>query len=166
MNGTARILKWRITALPAVIAGLALLTACAGIPAPPARSASAFTQCMRIHGEPHWPAISPSGRYDESHIRINAPQHSRALAACSILLPLRAKIVETAAQRAATMVQLRKFARCMHAHGYARFPEPGPARAKGPITDSGTFRSKPFFLDTMRACGALRYHGGWWIPGT
>lgn len=168
--------KWRVGFLAATMTGIALLAAACGASshAPPAGgdpttydNALAFARCMRTHGEPGWPDPTRQGNFNESQIDISSPRYMRSSIACAFLRPAKIKILESVAQQSEVRKRLLSFARCMHSHGYSNFL--GLNHSKGGRSSSahpGVDTSAPFFRSAMKACGAVRYPGGWWVSGT
>jgi hypothetical protein len=145
--------------LTIAVAGIALLAAaCGGSSSTSAQSPAtrqniiAFTQCMRSHGEPNWPAPTGQRKIDVSHIDVASPRYARTSAACAILKPAGIKIQESAAQQRAASARQAKFTACLHSHGVT----PG---SYGPSPSSPRFRT------VMKACGAVSLNGTWWVSG-
>lgn len=141
------------------VAGIALLTAaCGGSSSPSAQSPAtrqnliAFTQCMRSHGEPDWPAPNSQRKVDVSHINVASPRYAKTSAACAVLKPAGIKIKESATQQREASARQAKFTACLRSHGIT----PG---GYGPNPSSPRFRS------VMKTCGAVSYNGTWWVSG-
>jgi hypothetical protein len=139
-------------------AALALLAACSGSPSsagsggsPNAgRSASspsalAYSQCVRSHGVPDFPDPPSSGGIPKGSAQefgVSSTQYQAAQTACQDLFPATGgsiQLCETTGDCPQAVVQqalnvMRKYARCIRAHGVPNFPDP--------TTDS---QGRPFF---------------------
>jgi hypothetical protein len=181
MNGTGeaggrprRVWFWRAGALPAAVAGIALLAAACGGPstsAPPSgrslyASALAFTQCMRSHGEPGYPdpTVEPGNAVafkitPGSGINARSAQYRLAHEACAKLLAGRTGLPPALAEKASSA--LLRYATCMRSHGVANFPDP-VSNGKGfsfPAV-SGVHPHSKQFQSAQQACQAFLPAGG------
>jgi hypothetical protein len=102
--------------------------------ASPPKTAFAFVNCLRTHGEPNMPepTISGGGGNDESvHVAVgpstgvdpNSPQFTRAFDACRHLLP-NGGVPKQNPISPADRADYLKAAACMRSHGVAGFPDP------------------------------------------
>jgi len=119
----------------AVLAGLAIFaSACGGSAGstPPSSGASryskalAYAQCMRSHGIPNFPNPTSSGQFliqnKNNSMDQSSPQFISANKACQKLLPNGGQL--TQAQQAQQQADALKFAQCIRAHGFPKFPDP------------------------------------------
>ena len=138
----------RTTAALVVIAALALLAAaCSGSPsatgtggAPNAGGAAtgqsantqkavAFSECVRARGVPDWPDPASSGEIPKKtaqQLGVSISRLQTALDACQHLLPSTGNIDDNPAELNRWWSQMLHFARCMHSHGVANWPDPSP----------------------------------------
>jgi hypothetical protein len=121
-------------------AGLVLLAACAGAPAPagpapagPAGSpAVAFSRCMRAHGVPDFPDPARGGgvpKVTPQQAGVSNARFQAAQRACARLLR------PSPAQAPRIMAGLLGFARCMRSHGLPTWPDPATDRSGQPVFD-------------------------------
>jgi hypothetical protein len=140
------------------VAALALLAACGGSPSSAGSggssnaggstsspSAVAYSQCMRSHGVPDFPDPPSSGEVPKGSAQefgVSSSQYQAAETACQNLYPTNGGSIqqcEMTGDCPQAVVQealnvMRKYARCMRAHGVRNFPDP--------TTDS---QGRPFF---------------------
>jgi hypothetical protein len=143
-------------------AGLALLAACGGPPAPAGAggtsaagspSAVGYSHCMRAHGVPGFP--DPAGRGGVPKVTprqagVSNARFQAAQQACARLLQ------PSQAQLPRIMTGLLSFARCMRAHGIPNWPDPATDRSGQPVFDiSGIDPDSPRVSNTADACTHL-----------
>jgi hypothetical protein len=140
------------------IAALALLAACSGSPSSAGSggssnagasasspSAVAYSQCMRSHGVPDFPDPPSSGEVPKGSAQefgVSSSRYQAAQTACQNLYPnsggsiqeceMTGDCPQAVVQQALNV--MRKYARCMRAHGVPNWPDP--------TTDS---EGRPFF---------------------
>ena len=129
-------------------AGLALLAACGGPPAPAGAggtpstggspSAVAYSRCMRSHGVPGFPDPAGNGAIPKTSAQalgVSGSRFQAAQRACQPLLPAATSPPQQAQQclqagvcpQALVQQMLtadRSFARCMRSHGVPNWPDP------------------------------------------
>jgi hypothetical protein len=157
-------------AAASALAGLALLAAGCGSPAPRAAGAGttaaaadasgvAFSVCMRAHGVPGFPdpsggkVVIPPG----SGIDPDSPAFRAAAYACRCLSPKAGK-PGSPAQQAKAAGQALRFAACMRANGVPDYPDPTVSAAGialGNGRPSRVDRSSPAFRAARKACAHL-----------
>jgi hypothetical protein len=163
----------RASGLAVGVAAIALLAAACGSSsssaAPAGSAASAgksiyqqavsFTQCMRSHGEPAYPA--PTQKADgavafkitpASRISTNSSQYQSAYKACQQLLPT-GRMGAPSALVQQEMSTLLKHSQCMRSHGITNFPDPvsnGKGISIPPM--SGVDPSSQQFQSAQQAC--------------
>jgi hypothetical protein len=170
----------RIAFAVIAVAGLALLaTACGGSPgshmaqlgstttpsnsssnvsaaSPQQTGALAFAACMRSHRVPNWPDPESNGRFDKTKL---APQQlgaspskvQAAQTACQHLLPTLGSAM-TPAQFQQMGAEALKFSRCIQAHGFPNYPDPGSdGREPDPAT-VGIDQGSPQWQAAHKAC--------------
>lgn len=160
LNPTARV------AAIAAAAGLALLAAACGSGSASTASAdaaasgpsgSAFTQCMRTHGVPDYPAPQSNGQLPKiasgQQVGVSDSALRSAQTACQSLWPYQAL---TPAQRRQQLSEYVTFARCMRASGYPDFPDPvssgGQVMFTISVSRDGFDPHSPQVLAKARAC--------------
>jgi hypothetical protein len=93
-----------------------------------------YTDCMRSHGVPDYPAPDSSGQLPKitpsnvQQLGISLTRFNTAQTACGKFWPYQPP---TAAQAQQELADYLKFARCMRAHGLPGFPDP-TAETGGP----------------------------------
>jgi len=103
-----------------------------------ASAAVKYSDCMRSHGVPKFPDLTPGGgplglQLARSGINLNAPAYQTASSACQKLMP--AAKAAVGPTFAATKAQMVALAKCMRAHGLKTFPDPRTSTAtSGPGT--------------------------------
>jgi hypothetical protein len=164
----------RAGALPAAVASIALLAAACGgssTSAPPAGGslyarALAFTQCMRLHGEPGYPdpTMEPGNAVafkitPGDGINARSGQYRLAHEACAKLLTGRTGLPPGLAEKASSA--MLRYATCMRSHGVDNFPDP-VTNGKGisfPAV-SGVDPHSRQFQSAQQACGQFLPAGG------
>jgi hypothetical protein len=137
-------------------AGLALLAACGGPPAPAGAggttqtpSAVGYSHCMRAHGVPGFPDPASNGAIPKTSAQTLGVSDSRfqaAQSACQHLLPAATSSQQQAQQcmqadlcpQALVQQMLtadRAFARCMRSHGVPTWPDPTVDAEGRPVFD-------------------------------
>jgi hypothetical protein len=160
----------RAGALPAVLAGIALLAAaCAGGGSSDAgesnyQKAVAYAQCMRAHGEPGYPDPQSNGGFiiNGRKDHLNGALMNSANKACQHLLPPSKPL--TAAQQRTLTNQALKYVACMRSHGIPDMPDPvvnanGIQMSIGGPGGKGPAPGSPVLKAAMEACHKL-------LPGT
>jgi hypothetical protein len=103
-----------------------------------ATSSVAYSACMRSHGVPNFPDPGDLGgvpKGDAQHFGVSDSQLQAAQQSCQSLLPTSGSLKDLAAQCSfagdcpPALVQqmenaMLKFAQCMRAHGFPKFPDP------------------------------------------
>ena len=97
-----------------------------------ASAAVKYSDCMRSHGVPNFPDLTPSGgpfgrQLARSRINLNAPAYQTASSDCQKLMP--AAKAAVGPTFAATKAQMVALAKCMRAHGLKTFPDPTTSTA-------------------------------------
>jgi len=129
-------------------AAIGLLAACSGSPSLAGSSGSpnaggsasspsavAYSQCMRSHGVPNFPDPPSTGGIPKGSAQefgVTSSQYQAAETACRHLFPATGgsiQLCETTGDCPQAVVQqaltvMRKYARCMRAHGVPNFPDP------------------------------------------
>jgi hypothetical protein len=141
-------------------AGLALLAACSGPPAPAGAggatqtpSAVGYSHCMRAHGVPGFPDPAGSGgvpKVTPQQAGVSNARFQAAQRACARLLqPAQAQLPQIT-------TGLLNFARCMRAHGIPNWPDPTTDRSGQPVFDiPGIDPDSPRVSNTADACTHL-----------
>jgi hypothetical protein len=128
----ARLWAWLRPAAYVAVTGAALLAAACGgsTPggAPPAggpaagRSALAYAQCMRSHGEPGFPDPSGNGTFANlGPVNVHSARYLSASKTCGHLLP---SYQVSAAQRKQDLTRALEFAACVRSHGVPSYRDP------------------------------------------
>lgn len=124
-----------------------------------ARSALAFSQCVRSHGVPDFPDPPPSfqGKFPGSSPQQLGVSQSRirvAVAACQHLLPA---VPGQAPLTAQDQQDYLRAAACMRAHGITVFPDPvfSGGGVSFPSPPSGVDTSSPRFTRARQICQRL-----------
>jgi hypothetical protein len=128
----------RVIAAAAAAALTLLAAACGGSPstasADAAASAStgvAFTQCMRSHGIPDYPAPGSDGQMQKitsgQQVGVSDSVLQSGRAACQSLWPYQDL---TQAQQQRELTEDLKFAQCMRARGLPKFPDPTASQGR------------------------------------
>jgi hypothetical protein len=142
-------------------AGLALLAACSGPPAPAGAGgtptagsppAVAYSRCMRAHGVPEFPDPARGGvpKVTPRQAGVSDARFRAAQRACARLLqPSRAQVPQI-------MTGLLSFARCMRSRGIPDWPDPVTDRGGQPVFDiPGIDPGSPRVSSTAGACTHL-----------
>jgi len=139
----------RLLAAPALIAMVALISAC-GSSAPAASDSGSgggsttttlekgvrFAQCMRHNGVTDFPDPSGSGGFtidaiaNGSSVNTTSPTFTQAMSACRNLEPAGFEGDTRSAQQQTAAL---RFAQCMRANGVSDFPDPAPGQ---PLIDT------------------------------
>jgi hypothetical protein len=168
MNGMRR------AAVPAALAGIALLAgACGGGSHPAnatggsgqltARSVDVYAACIRSHGVPGF-YFSRAGNSNSNPNGLtiqlgpwtaqdpNSPQFQTASKACNHLFPGGAPAPVTQQQKE----RLLQFAACMRVHGYPSYPDPQFPASGGIMQQQppGVDLNSPHFQAAMKTCNA------------
>jgi hypothetical protein len=164
--------KSRIAAASLVAAGVLLAAGCgastSSTKAPDAGgsanspSPARYTDCMRSHGVPDYPAPDSSGQLPKitpsnvQQLGISLSRFNTAQTACGKFWPYQAP---TAAQARQELADYLKFARCMRTHGLPGFPDPA-AESGGPrflisISKDGFNPRSAGVLAKAHECGHL-----------
>jgi hypothetical protein len=128
----------RVIAATAAVGLTLLAAACGSSPstasADAASSAStgvAFTQCMRSHGIPDYPAPQSGGQMQKitsgQQVGVSDSVLQSAEAACQSLWPYQAL---TQPQQQQELTEYLKFAQCMRAQGLPKFPDPTASQGR------------------------------------
>jgi hypothetical protein len=178
-DGTGSRLGWRprrataLAATAAALAGTLLLAACGGAShssgsgQPTAKQAAAFAQCMRGHGLTNFYPVNPQSVSNTSTPVFalagqeftgvgspGSPQLQSAFRACKHLFPGSSRLPPATSQQ--QIDSLVKSAQCMHAHGFASYPEPDVqnGRVLTQPLPSSIDTSSPQFQAAAKACNA------------
>ena len=174
----------RGTAAIIAAAALALLAACGGSPSSAGSggssnavsasspSAVAYSQCMRSHGVPDFPDPPSSGEVPKGSAQefgVSSSQYQAAQTACQNLYPstggsiqqceMTGDCPQALVQQALTV--MRKYARCMRAHGVPNFPDPTIGSQGRPFFDVSSvgitlqYTHSSFFDAKDRECERL-----------
>lgn len=151
-GGRRRRLWPQLAAVPAVAAGLVLLTAACGSSTSSSTSAShasaasvpaglAFAQCMRAHGLSNFPDPNADGQEPSSAKTVvtGNPRFPAAYGACRYIVRSDEAAVQQADQR-----EYVSFAGCMRTHGVPEFPDPITQSNGDPV-----FNLSPVGLDVQ-----------------
>jgi hypothetical protein len=116
---------------------------------------------MRSHGLPNFPAPSSPQEFKQS-IGASAegsPTSRSAQTACQHLLPGGGPPSQTTAQRHAQTVAALAFARCLHSHGFANFPDPtsGGQITHEMLATAGINIHQPALLQAADACVSVTH---------
>ena len=182
-------------AIIAAAAALVLLAACGGSPPPasaghptttataaatgsaPARSAVAFSQCMRAHGLPDYPDPNPDGTLPKTSAQllgVSSSVYGTAESTCQHLLPATGGALTASSLRQCylagvcpqSLVQQaltagRAFARCMRSHGVPYWPDPSLDAQGRPLFNINVPRPPPQQVTNAgNECGRLDPAGG------
>ncbi len=173
----------RMKPVPMLIAaaGLVLLAACTGAPAPAGApttgppSAVAYSRCLRAHGVPGFPDPAGTGALPKTtaqQLGVSDSRFQAAQSACQPLLPAATSSRQQAQQclqagvcPQALVQQLltadRAFARCMRTHGVPGWPDPSLDAGGRPVFNlvpAGITHSQthsPPVSGKIAACGRL-----------
>ena len=174
----------RCTAAVIGIAALALLAACSGTPSSAGSgssnvggsagspSAVAYSQCMRSHGVPDFPDPPSSGEVPKGSAQefgVSSSRYQAAQTACQNLYPTTGGSIQqcemtgdcpqAVVQQALTV--MRKYARCVRAHGVPNFPDPTIGSQGRPFFDVSSvgitlqYTHSSFFDAKDRECERL-----------
>ncbi len=105
----------------------------------------AYSACMRSHGEPKFPDPNAQGQVKQqliaSGIDVNSPQYQAAETACRSKLPNGGSM--TPAQLQQMRTEALRFSRCIRAHGFPNYPDPGSDGREPDPTSVGIDDSSP-----------------------
>ena len=168
----------RMAGLAAAGAGIAVLVAACGGGSPPAGSGASsspdaaaevnsYAQCLRAHGQPNVSVSSDPGSSPAASTVMTfhgfvieganpaLPQVQAAMRACQHVLP-HSSPPPTAALHQQFLRALRS-SRCMRAHGYPNWPDPGVVNGfvahPYPGPGSGFDTQSPQFQAAAKTCG-------------
>jgi hypothetical protein len=152
-------------ALPAAVAGVALLAAaCGGSSAASGstvyQKAVAYAQCMRSNGEPDFPDPDSQGNFDRTLANRSlfaGAQFQAASKPCQRLLP--PSPPETAAEQQREYQKALKFAACMRTHGFPSFPDPTPIPYVGFDRPPGIDVNSTQFQSARQTCHTISGFG-------
>ena len=121
----------------------------------PAGTGTAFSSCMRSHGEPNFPDPNGQGVISFSAadgVDPGSSQFQSAQQACQKLLP---NIVPSPAQQAQMKTKMLAYSACMRSHGLPNFPD--PTFSSGHVSlairsGTGIDPSSPQFQAAQSAC--------------
>ncbi|MCU1490765.1 MAG: hypothetical protein JWM85_2170 [Acidimicrobiaceae bacterium] len=121
--------------------------------------AVAYAQCIRSHGVPTFPDPDSQGNFrfgPQQHLPARgSPTFVSADKSCQHLLPNNGQ--PTAAQLAQDLARALRYARCMRAHGIAKFAD--PVERGGGVTLSlggtGLKPNSPVMVRAQQACRGL-----------
>jgi hypothetical protein len=89
----------------------------------------AYSTCMRAHGEPKFPDPNAQGQVKQqlraSGIDVSSALYQVADAACHSKLPNGGSSTMTPAQLQRMKAVALTFSRCIRAHGFPSYPDPG-----------------------------------------
>jgi hypothetical protein len=113
---------------------------------------TAFSACMRSHGLPNFPDPDSNGRFDAAGIDQGSPAFRAANSACRALNPKHPVHEQTRGQLEQQLPQLLAFAKCMRAHGVAKFGDPEISPNGHSIAYPVVDTSSPAFAPAAAAC--------------
>lgn len=147
-----------------LIGGLALLTAGCGSSSstggstklPPANSQMlAYSECMRSRGEPKFPDPNAQGQVKQqlrgSGIDVNSSRYQAGDAACRSKLPNGGSGM-TPAQFQQMKAEALRFSRCIQAHGFPNYPDPGSDGREPDPASVGIDQDSPRWQAAHKAC--------------
>ena len=152
----------RVRAAIIATAGLALLaTACGGSTRSHGAQhgstrALAFSGCMRSHGVSKYPDPTSSGQIPKrlaaaAAQEVSSPQLQTAAKACQHLMPDGGSGM-TSAQVQQMRAQAMRFSRCIRAHGFRNYPDPGSDGREPEPASVGISDGTPQFQAALKAC--------------
>jgi hypothetical protein len=125
---------------------------------------AAYAACMRSHGVPMFPDPNSKGHLSSSSLpNVNSPQYRKAQQACRTLLP-HGLTMQGGSLTPQQQAALLKYARCMRAHGVAKFADP----TSSGLSLSGVDPNSPRFQAAQNACRSAlpnRGHGNFQSVG-
>jgi hypothetical protein len=147
----------------AILAGalVLLLAACGGASTTKngaARTALAFSRCMRTNGVPRYPDPGNSGQLVKEsllQLGVSGAQFQAAESACRRLLPNGGSPPSAAQVRQVRELSLQ-FSRCVRAHGLPDFPDPDSTGRIPDPASVGVDQGAPKFEAANSACGRYR----------
>jgi hypothetical protein len=150
----------------AVLGSLTLLLAAgcggsshAGEPKSPRSGSSqmlAYSACMRAHGELKFPDPNAQGQVKQqlraSGIDVSSPRFQAADSACRSKLPNGGNSTMTPAQLQQMKAVALKFSRCIRAHGFPNYPDPGSDGREPDPTSVGINDQSAKYKAADKAC--------------
>jgi hypothetical protein len=155
----------RWAGLPAVIVGIALLTAACGSGGTPVGASASpsatstyaklvvWAQCMRAHGLPNFPDPDSNDQFPGNSFNPQSAQAQSAMQACKSLQPDLGG--NPAQQQAQNTARALKYAQCMRSHGVPNFPDPDSKGSTHISMSGGINPQSPSFQRAQQACQSI-----------
>jgi hypothetical protein len=116
----------------------------------------AYSTCMRAHGEPKFPDPNAQGQVKQqlrvSGIDVSSPRFQAADAVCRSKLPNGGSSTMTPAQFQQMKAVALKFSRCIRAHGFPNYPDPGSDDREPEPTSVGINDQSAKYKAADKAC--------------
>jgi hypothetical protein len=116
----------------------------------------AYSACMRAHGEPKFPDPNAQGQVKQqlraSGIDVSSPRFQAADVACRSKLPNGGSSAMTPAQLQQMKAVALKFSRCIRAHGFPNYPDPGSDGREPDPTSVGINDQSAKYKAADKAC--------------
>lgn len=114
----------------------------------------AYSACMRAHGEPRFPDPNAEGQIKQqlvaSGIDLSSSQYQAAAKTCQYKLPGAGGM--TQAQFDQMRAEALTFSRCIQAHGFPNYPDPGVDGREPDPSAVGIDQATPRWQAAHRAC--------------
>ena len=154
----------RMAAAVTIVAGVAVLTGCAGGSSSTTATGSAlytkalaYAQCIRSHGVPSYPDPDSQGQFppiQEGRNGVSQQAVQSAQNACRSLQPGGGQ--GSAGQQQAKVTQALAFAKCMRAHGVPNYPDPADGNGGFGFNLAGVDTHSPQYQSAQQACRSLQ----------
>jgi hypothetical protein len=109
---------------------------------------------MRSHGEPRFPDPDAEGQIKRqivaSGIDVNSPRYQAAANACQQLLSVTGRMAPARFRQ--MRAEALKFSRCIQAHGFPNYPDPGSDGREPDPASVGIDESSPRWRAARTAC--------------
>ena len=118
--------------------------------------ALAFARCLRSHGVSNWPDPESNGMFDKTKLTlqrlgVSSSRLSAAQTVCQHLVPAFASGM-TPAQFQQMKTEALTFSRCIQAHGFPNYPDPGSDGREPDPAAVGIDQGSPRWQAAHKAC--------------
>jgi hypothetical protein len=142
-----------------VMAGAAVLTACAGGSSPTSTAGSsqhtealAYAQCMRSHGVSSYPDPDSEGHFPPVQVGRNGVSQQAVQSAQNACRNLDPGGNQGTSGEQARVTQALNFSKCMRAHGVPNFPDPAASSGGIGYNLGGIDTHSPQYQSAQQAC--------------